>query len=138
MDLFDLRLYFDLGLFVLILLVQLVIYPGFRYYDKGDLVSWHRQYTKRITLVVAPLMLGQLIITIIFLIDRSSLYDVFLSLLVLAVWLITFLYFVPAHQKISDGGHSEALLRQMLRINWWRTAIWSSIFLISFLELKVV
>ncbi len=138
MDLNLLRFFFDLGLFILILLVQLVIYPGFRFYDKNDLISWHSKYTKRISLVVVPLMFGQLIIAVIFLLRRSAPYDIAVSFMVLAVWLITFLYFVPAHRKISNGEHNKALLRQMVQINWWRTAIWSAIFVWTFLEIIVV
>ncbi|MGB5691876.1 MAG: hypothetical protein WBM43_04640 [Flavobacteriaceae bacterium] len=137
MDLQQLRLLFDLSLFILILLVQIIIYPGFRYYSKNDLIFWHRQYTKKISFVVIPLMVGQLIITIIFLLNRASLYDISVALLVIAVWIITFLYFVPAHRKISDGTHSDAQLKQMLHINWLRTAIWFLILLISFLEARM-
>ena len=134
MDLIHLRLLFDLSLFILILLVQLIIYPGFEYYSKKDLAAWHFRYTKKISYVVIPLMLGQLIMAIIFLLNRVSLYDIVVALLVLSVWLVTFLYFVPAHRKISNGSYSDKLLGQMLRINWWRTAIWFAIFLLTILE----
>lgn len=137
MDLSLIRSLFDLSLVILILMVQLIIYPAFEYYSKNNLQTWHRQYTKRIAFIVIPLMVGQLILTMIYLLDRTSLHDIAVSLLVLAVWLITFLYFVPSHRKIDEGNHNETLLRQMLRINWWRTTIWIVIFLMNFLEVTM-
>ncbi len=62
---FDLlRLLVDMGLLILTWLVQLVIYPSFLYYDATDLKKWHSIYTGRITFVVLPLMLTQLLVAI--------------------------------------------------------------------------
>ena len=55
------RLICDSGLLILIWMVQLVIYPSFSYYKQEDLFKWHETYTKRIAVIVIPLMLGQLI-----------------------------------------------------------------------------
>ncbi|MEQ9363414.1 MAG: hypothetical protein RIF32_04185, partial [Leptospirales bacterium] len=53
---------FHFGLVVLIWLVQLVIYPAFMYADAEQFTDWHRVYTERVSLVVVPLMLGQLVL----------------------------------------------------------------------------
>ena len=50
----------DFGLLVLIWMVQLVVYPGFKYYQRERLLEWHARYTSRISYIVGPLMLGQL------------------------------------------------------------------------------
>ena len=63
-DVFDaLRLAFDTGMLALIWLVQLIIYPGLAMYNDVNLRIWHPIYTKRVTLVVLPLMFGQLILS---------------------------------------------------------------------------
>jgi hypothetical protein len=47
------------GLIVLIWLVQLVIYPAFASIAPERFARWHARYTRTVTWIVAPLMLGQ-------------------------------------------------------------------------------
>ena len=133
MDLSVLRLLFDFGLVVLIWLVQLIIYPSFKYTDSQSLHQWHSRYSKRISLVVIPLMLGQLLITVLQL-NEANVVNYLLALLVLAVWLITFLFFVPLHNKISSGRIDDQNLVSLVNVNWWRTAIWTVIFVVALSE----
>ena len=128
------RLLFDFGLVVLIWLVQLIIYPSFNYLERPKLLSWHGKYSMRISLVVIPLMLGQLFITI-FQLMNGSLIIYLIAILVLSVWLITFLYFVPAHGKISRNEIDDRILDRLVTVNWWRTVIWSAIFILALVEL---
>ena len=53
------RIAIDFGLVVLIWLVQLIIYPSFRYMSAEQLAIWHPNYSNLITLFVGPLMLAQ-------------------------------------------------------------------------------
>ena len=46
------RLLFDSGLLVLILMVQLIIYPSFLRYPLKNLITWNNIYTKRIAVIV--------------------------------------------------------------------------------------
>ena len=52
-----LQIIVDSGLFVLIWLVQLIIYPSFRYTKEAYFVQWHARYTLLMGLVVSPFML---------------------------------------------------------------------------------
>ena len=133
MDLTYLRLLFDFGLVVLIWLVQLIIYPSFRYLDRQKLVFWHSKYSTRISLVVMPLMLGQLLITVLQL-NEGSVISYIIALLVLMVWILTFLYFVPLHGKFSRNEINETSLDGLVNVNWWRTLFWTAIFLLALLE----
>ena len=133
MDLSSWRLLFDFGLVVLIWMVQLIIYPAFTYLERPKLLSWHGKYSMRISLVVIPLMLGQLLITI-FQLMNGSLIIYLIALLVLAVWLITFLFFVPAHGKISRNEINDRTLDRLVTVNWWRTVIWSAILILALVE----
>jgi hypothetical protein len=65
MDFNIIKLLFDAGLFVLIWMVQLMVYPSFLYYEKQNLVKWHNHYVKGLAIIVIPIMFGQLIIAII-------------------------------------------------------------------------
>jgi hypothetical protein len=55
----------DFALFILIWIVQRIIYPSFMYHSPVSLSQWHAVYSKRIALIVVPLMLGQLLSAVI-------------------------------------------------------------------------
>ncbi len=126
------RLLFDFGLFVLIWLVQLVIYPSFCEFAKEDLERWHKKYTRRMTIIVLPLMLGQLSLAIIQVINDHSWYIVFGLIMICLAWVSTFFQFIPTHNKISFGNADKTVLNMMIRKNWLRTILWTVIFLLSF------
>jgi len=128
-----LRLLIDFGLLVLIWIVQRIIYPGFLHYSADELVKWHRIYTSRLTFIVFPLMLGQLAVSVYQLTLEANLYTVMGFILVILLWLSTFLQFVPMHSKISQGKVSQKLLNSLVKKNWIRTILWTVLFLLSLL-----
>jgi len=99
--LMTLRLMVDTAALVLIWLVQLVIYPAFLHFRNEDFKRWHVAYTRRVTYVVMPIMLGQLALYgWLFLAGRS--WDVVTNLvLVLVAWAITFFRAVPLHGALD-------------------------------------
>ncbi|WP_010228465.1 hypothetical protein [Gillisia marina] len=128
MEIATIRLLFDTGLVVLIWMIQLVVYPSFEYYNKVDLIKWHKRYTTNISFIVIPLMFGQLIMAI-FQVFQLQNYKTLLGLsFIIAVWLSTFLQFVPIHNKIAKGLISDKLLSQLVTKNWLRTFLWTLIF----------
>jgi DMSO reductase anchor subunit len=129
------RLLFDLGLVVLIWMVQLVVYPSFKYYPASDLVRWHQTYTVRIAYIVMPLMMGQLLVSGFQVYDSQSFYSVGSFILVLSLWAITFSLFVPIHRKIESNSFIPKDLHQLEKRNWIRTFLWSLNFVWSVLEL---
>lgn len=128
MTLSDFRLVFDFGLLVLIWIVQVIIYPGFTYYTSTDLYKWHSVYTKRISYVVIPLMLGQLTLGLWEAYCYPSTYTLGSLVLILGVWLLTFTIFVPMHQRIAEGQTESVLLYSLISKNWLRTFLWTLIF----------
>ena len=128
-----LRLLFDVGLLVLIWIVQRIVYPSFLHYDATNLIKWHRQYTSRFTFIVMPLMLGQLGISIYQLIMEINLYTVLSLIIIILIWLSTFLQFVPIHAKISNGNVTQKMLDSLIKKNWIRTFLWTALFLYSML-----
>ncbi|MDB2556081.1 hypothetical protein N9X55_05020 [Flavobacteriaceae bacterium] len=119
------RLVLDVGLLVLIWMIQLIVYPSFLFYTAKELIAWHKMYTKAIALIVIPLMLGQLGIAIyqVFLLQNT--YTLTSIVLVVFLWGITLLKFAPMHQQISEGNTYEQLLKKLVQNNWIRTLIWT-------------
>ena len=134
MDLQFYRLLFDFGLVVLIWLVQLVIYPSFKYYQAEDLVKWHKHYTLRVSYVVLPLMLAQLIIVGLQLWGSFTFYTISSFIIVLMLWASTFLFFVPLHNRISKGDNDQATTLQLVKKNWLRTILWTLLFVFSIIH----
>jgi hypothetical protein len=125
------RFLFDFGLFVLIWMIQRIIYPSFLYYKKENLMTWHKEYTSRFSTIVVPLMLGQLGISIYQVIVLPSLYTMLSLLIIILVWISTFLQFVPIHTAISNGIITNIMLHDLVKKNWIRTILWSLLLLIS-------
>ncbi|NNC94686.1 MAG: DUF1772 domain-containing protein [Chitinophagales bacterium] len=133
MDLDLFKIVVNASLFILIWIVQIVVYPGFNYYNESDLKKWHRVYTKRISFLVLPLMLSQLLVYL-----YSSVYNpVFSTVLIFALilinWVITFFVAVPLHNAIDERVDTSAERRKLVSINWVRTFNWTIIFTLSIL-----
>lgn len=126
-----LRLLVDFGLVVLIWLVQLVIYPGFRHCSRQGLAHWHPIYTGKVTLVVAPLMFTQVGLLAWELVQDPRPSQYLAAALVLLAWLSTFLQSVPAHGQIASGRDAFDAVERLIRGNWVRTFAWSAVFLVN-------
>jgi DMSO reductase anchor subunit len=131
----ELRLVLDLGLVVLIWMVQLVVYPSFTYFAPVDLIRWHQKYTLRIAYIVIPLMLGQLLVSGFQVYETQTFYSIGSFVMVLSLWVITFSIFVPIHGKIGCNSFTPEDLRQLEKRNWIRTVLWNLICVWSVLEL---
>ena len=128
------RLLLDFGLVVLIWMVQLLIYPSFKYYSTTSLLKWHSRYTFNMGLIVIPLMFGQLIIYTVQVFQEQSFFNVFGMIVVILLWLSTFLQFVPLHQAITNNKFSGNTLSQLVVRYWIRTTLWSILFIWSLVE----
>lgn len=131
MDITFLRLLTDTGFLVLIWAVQLVIYPSFKYYSKSDLNIWHISYTKRITFIVLPLMFAQLILACVHIYQSQDWYTISSLLIVIGLWLLTFIIFVPLHQRIDNNKFTDETCSSLVYRNWLRTLLWSLLFILT-------
>lgn len=129
------RLLVDFGLLVFIWLVQLVIYPSFLFLEGKKLQRWHGLYIKRLTYVAFPLMVGQLTLAIVQFIEDVSLLVIVSLFLIMAIWVITFIYAVPAHGRISKQHKVKDAIHALNRLNWYRTIAWTVCFVLSILQL---
>lgn len=127
------RLTIDFGLLILIWLVQIIVYPSFEFYSSMSLSKWHSKYTVRITYIVLPLMLAQLVVGIIHLWQIRNWYTVTTILLILALWIMTFRVFVPLHFSIDNNEYDDDVCQRLVKRNWMRTIVWTLLFVLSLL-----
>ena len=122
-DIFNLAV--SWGLVILIWLVQIIIYPGFRQFPSQGFAAYHQWYVIRISVIVLPLMICELIFVIAWLvIKKLSFYALLSVVLVILVWLSTFLFQVPIHNHLRTG-KDLAAIRRLVATNWIRTVAWS-------------
>ena len=113
------------GLFVLIWMVQIIIYPGFHRIRPDDFINYHRWYVTRISIIVLPLMICEVILAVVWLTTNAFSFTSSLSaLLILVVWLSTFGLQVPIHNRLQSG-KDETLIRRLVDTNWIRTIAWT-------------
>jgi len=132
------QLLVDFGLMVLIWIVQLIIYPSFKHYQKQNLVSWHHIYSSRITVIVLPLMAVQFMMSLYALYFNFSWVSSLIMLLVLILWSTTFLQAVPLHYKITSGHFVGNTITKLIRVNWLRTVLWTLVFGINFVNMLIL
>ncbi|MFT7120821.1 MAG: hypothetical protein ACJAZ9_000998 [Neolewinella sp.] len=129
--LFSLRLVWDTAALVLIWLVQLVIYPSFQHYLTPEFRTWHTSYTRRVTYIVMPVMIGQLALYLYQAFNGFS-WDIWLNLALIAgAWGITFFRAVPAHSAIGLAESHLPLAERLVRENWFRTVLWTAVWLVT-------
>lgn len=122
----------------IIWMVQLVHYPSFKYVEKSIYREFQYFHMGRITFVVGPLMLLELItLGLIMFTQYSNIYLLASSVMLVLIWLNTALWNVPLHNKLLADKNDEVIDRLVLS-NWPRTIIWSlrSILILLYLLLN--
>lgn len=108
----------------LIWTIQVVHYPGF-IYSKGLFLDFHSFHSQRITWVVGPIMLLELLTGAWLLAQNSSSTFEWWNLAsIIAIWLSTALISVPYHTELS-ANFSEITVQKLVITNWIRTALWT-------------
>lgn len=126
----SIRLSVDTGLFILVSLVQVIIYPSFGQIAEEKLKSWHRSYTQKILYFVGPMMFVQSGLIAWQMLNEPLLFLAD-GLLLAGIWINTFLIAVPIHGEIDRDATVKGHLPKLLRVNRWRSWMWTGLFLIS-------
>lgn len=117
----------------LIWLVQMVHYPSFKFVDEKLYTDFQLFHMNKITVVVLPMMLMELFSLL--LLSYLNLTTPFIICLILLglIWMNTFFWNVPLHQKLVKQKDNETINRLVIS-NWPRTILWSvkSIYLVFF------
>lgn len=111
----------------LILTIQLVHYPLFARVGTSSWPAYEREHQNRITYLVSPLMLAELLSAAWLALRPPALllgWSLWLGLaLVLLIWLSTALLQSPLHGRLS-AAFDARLHRQLVFGNWFRTLAW--------------
>jgi hypothetical protein len=128
------ELLIDFGLFVLIWMVQVIIYPGFRHLGETEFIPVHVKYARVISFFVVPLMTGQLVLKCLGAFNEPGAIPLAALALVLMCWAATFFLAVPCHKKLDTLGKDLAVIDRLVRVNWIRTLGWTSVLALSLLK----
>ena len=113
----------------LIWFVQVVHYPLFASVGRETAPAYFQLHTRLTGFVVVPLMLTELVTAVLLMWQPPSgvPYPALTAGLVLLVlvWVSTFVLQVPCHRQLSDGW-DELTIRRLVRTNWIRTLLWSA------------
>lgn len=109
----------------LIWLVQLVYYPAFQFADQGNFKAFHRFHNRRISLIVVPVMIIELVTSGVLWWNYGPLSAHGVGFyLVILIWISTAAFSVPNHAKLASG-KDEKVIRSLVHTNWFRTILWS-------------
>jgi hypothetical protein len=112
----------------LIWTIQLVHYPLMIYVEEDRFIDFEAAHCRQIGLLVAPSMIAEGTLAIALCIVARSPWEFTMcalgSLLLLGIWLSTFLIQVPIHNQLASG-RSIDLIQRLVRTNWIRTVAWS-------------
>jgi hypothetical protein len=127
--LFFIQLFCTYAMTGIIWFVQLVHYPLFDRVASDRWMEFHRAHSTRITWIVAPLMLLELVAAIYFYVSPAGIMNrsekEIAAVLVIFIWLSTFALQVPQHNRLAKGFLADAH-RRLVVTNWVRTIAWSA------------
>ena len=113
----------------IIWIIQVLHYPTFRYIESNIESEFHRFHTRSISFIVGPLMVIELLMASINLYIDLEVVSTILFVIVIIIWLSTFLIQVPIHNKLSSN-YDQSLVNRLIKTNWIRTSCWTTKFLI--------
>ena len=104
------------------IIVQFIVYPSFKIYNTNQFKSFHSDYTTKMLYIVGPVMTVELLCCIYLLyVDLPS--ELFSSLLLSIVWVLTFAVIVPIHNRLNNN-FKLSEHKKLLRLNGLRTLAW--------------
>lgn len=109
-------------------LVQWLVYPAMANAGIESYTAYHNLHTSRITPIVAPAMIFELLTAAYFVFTPdekiSRQFFVVGLVLVLICWASTFFVQVPLHEKLARGFAGD-IQKKLVLTNWLRTICWT-------------
>ena len=107
------------------LITHLVTYPSFRLIKSNTFSEFHKSYTKKMLFIVAPVMILELISSLLLVIfDISDNHtEIGLLITLILIWLLTFFNIVPIHNKLTVN-YNKDLNQKLIKLNGLRTILW--------------
>ena len=107
-----------------IIMTQFITYPTFLVIDKNSFNKYHRKYVNIISIIVAPAMVLEITSLIVLVYLSKDFLLVKSLILLLCIWLTTFIIMVPSHNILSRKNDSNEI-KKLINTNWVRTSLWS-------------
>jgi len=101
--------------------VQLVLYPSFAEVGEREWSAYHAAHARRITPVVAPVMLAHPLVATALLLDRPGPLAAVNLALAAGLLLVTAAVFARLHGRLTP-----AAVRRLVRLNVLRTVAWTA------------
>ena len=107
------------------LITHFVTYPSFKLIKSSIFSEFHKSYTNKMLLIVAPVMILELISSILLVIFDVSDNDTETGLLItlILIWFLTFFAIVPIHNKLAVN-YTKDLNQKLIKYNGFRTVLW--------------
>ena len=106
-----------------ILSTQLVNYPLFLCVTKNDFKRYHSSYVNKISYIVMPIMLTELILSIILLYIFQNFSSIIILISIILIFTSTLFLQVPVHEKLKNQ-YSKKSIGYLINTNWIRTILW--------------
>lgn len=125
----------------LIWTIQLVHYPSMKFIPEEKFTDYHTFHSQRISILAIPIMLIELFTSFVLFYQNGSAYNHIFTinlLLVISIWISTFLIQVPMHNTLSSGKNA-IVLNHLILSNWIRTTLWTarSLLMVSYLSVNL-
>ena len=106
--------------------IQIVHYPSFHFIEKEMYTAFQKFHMNKISIIVIPIMLAELITGLILFLDKSSKspFLIISFVILVLIWLITGVFFSKAHNELI-AGYQELVVSQLVAMNWIRTLLWT-------------
>ena len=108
----------------IIWVIQLLHYPTFNFIREDDYVEFQHFHMQRISFIVVPVMITELISCFMLVYYFRSYLLILCLIILLVIWLITFVFFTKLHQSLLSG-YDKMIVDKLVQINWSRTVLWS-------------
>ena len=106
--------------------IQIVHYPSFHFIEKELYTAFQKFHMNKISIIVIPIMLAELITGMMLFLDKSSKspFLIISFVILVLIWLITGVFFSKAHNELMTG-YQELVVNQLVAMNWIRTLLWT-------------
>ena len=106
--------------------IQIVHYPSFHFIEKELYTAFQKFHMNKISIIVIPIMLAELITGMMLFLDKSSKspFLIISFVILVLIWLITGVFFSKAHNELI-AGYQELVVNQLVVMNWIRTLLWT-------------
>ena len=107
------------------LITHFVTYPSFKLIKPSSFSEFHKRYTNKMLFIVAPVMILELISSLLLVIfdvsDNNTEIGLLISLML--IWFLTFFIIVPIHNKLILN-YNKDLNQKLIKYNGLRTILW--------------